>query len=147
MKKMKRAVSALLCIAVAFANVALVNADSAKVYSFSDPGFMSDADFFGVYDSTQKRWTNAGKINYEAPSGTAGLSMDDVKKAVMNGDYASAKIAYKQYYVEKSKTFGINRSGSNTKEGRLASRLFENQMLYNENAVTLIDIFSVGQIE
>ena len=147
MKKMKRAVSALLCIAVAFANVALVNADSAKVYSFSDPGFMSDADFFGVYDSTQKRWTNAGKINYEAPSGTAGLSMDDVKKAVMNGDYASAKIAYKQYYVEKSKIFGINRSGSNTKEGRLASRLFENQMLYNANAVTLIDIFSVGQSE
>ena len=46
MKKMKRAVSALLCIAVAFATVSLVNADSSKVYSFSDPGFMSEADFF-----------------------------------------------------------------------------------------------------
>ena len=59
---------------------------------FSDPGYMSDEDFFGKYDGEDVE--RKGKFNYE--------KLPLVEKYVKQGDYECAKIELAKYFQNKS---------------------------------------------
>ncbi len=62
-------------------------------YIEGDPGDMSDADFFGVWDSENGVWTTESLFAYDLYPG-----LEPVKEAVMDGDYDLAKEELQAYY-------------------------------------------------
>ena len=111
-----------------------MSADGGYSYNFVDPGWMSDEDFFGVYDKERRVFTNPGKLNYDGFSGLAG-----VKELVEAGDYEGAKEAYKEYYVKKKERLKLSKS-STSKQDIIISKMYENQVMYNHVSATLVDM-------
>ena len=62
-------------------------------YIEGDPGDMSDADFFGVWDRENGIWTTESLFAYDLYPG-----LEPVKEAVMDGDYDLAKEELQAYY-------------------------------------------------
>ena len=110
-----------------------MSADGGYSYNFVDPDWMSDEDFFGVYDKEQGIFTNPGKLNYDGFSGLAA-----VKELVEAGDYEGAKEEYKAYYVKKKENLNLF-INSTSKTDVIVSRMYENQVMYNPLSATLVD--------
>ncbi len=66
---------------------------------YQDPQYMTDEEFFGVWDGT--KWTTEGKLDYSYASGLAA-----VEQAVMNQDYPLAKEMLMQYMRTRETDLG-----------------------------------------
>lgn len=64
-----------------------------NVSAFSDPGYLSDADFFGEWDAVNSIWMKPGKLNYNYSP-----ALSSVEAFVKQGDYDSASSALQSYY-------------------------------------------------
>ena len=68
---------------------------------FSDPQFISDETFFGVWDGVQ--WTKVPYFLYERYPGLAA-----VEEAAKEGNYEACKVRLLEYYREKYASFNIS---------------------------------------
>ena len=65
---------------------------------FVDPEYMSDEEFFGVWDAASNSWTTVGKFDYTYEGmETVG---EIVKSIGVGGDYTAAKQALFEYFTE-----------------------------------------------
>ena len=107
---------------------------------YGDPGYITDENFFGVWDAASQTWSTPGCFRYaDYPA------MAEVEAAVKLGDYAAAKTALLSYY----------RSVADTRISR-ASKPADKYKVYYEllsrNAYATgfisgqaIDVFEVGK--
>lgn len=108
---------------------------------FTDPQYMSDEAFFGVWDG--EKWSTEPKLDYENYMGLA-----QVESYAMVGDYESAKNALLQYYRERELQYARPTIGANNKKEILTAQLLKHNYTYNENSnAQLIDIATVESHE
>ncbi len=77
-----------------------------KDEEYTDPGWISDEDFFGVWNG--RRWTTTGKFDYSI-SGLAG-----VEAAVKEGDYVKAKEELLAYMKIRNQAPTVNTASRNS---------------------------------
>ncbi len=70
--------------------------------AFTDPQHMTDAEFFGVWDSAAGTWTQQGKLDYAFNS-----QMASVGEAVKMGDLALAKQRLLEYMRDKENKYSV----------------------------------------
>ena len=85
-----------------------------KDEEWKDPQYMTDAEFFGVWDGNA--WTQEGKLNYAYPG------MEPVGEAVKAGDIELAKIRLQEYYANRPAKTAISMASRNT---RMANALVD----------------------
>lgn len=108
---------------------------------FVDPQYMSDEEFFGVWDG--ETWSTQPALDYD---GYMGLSQ--VESYAMTGDYTSAKSALLQYYQERELQYSRPAIGNNDKTDILTAQLLEHNYTYNTNSnAQLVDIATVDSHE
>ena len=110
-------------------------------YNFVDNDkTMTDEELFGKFDASLGEWVIESKFDYDAYP-----NMGEVKQAAMeassDGDYTQAKIAFKEYYKEKKKSFNLL-APANSVEDDLTAKLNSEQMYYGQGT-TLLNIVSV----
>ena len=64
-----------------------------KDEEWTDMGYMTDAEFFGVWDGST--WKTAGKFNYDF------LGLESVRDAAKEGNYTLAKECLQNYYAKR----------------------------------------------
>ena len=83
--------------------------------AWSDPQYMTDAEFFGVWDGS--KWTTQGKLNYDYEgvdkSGKV-ISLKPVEEAVKAGDLTLAKDRLQDYYAARKPKTTISKTSRNT---------------------------------
>lgn len=77
-----------------------------KDEEYTDPDWISDEDFFGVWNG--RRWTQTGKFDYSVSG------MEPVETAVKDGDYEKAKVELLTYMKNRNQAPTVNVASRNS---------------------------------
>ena len=122
-------------------------------YDFSDPSswdeplekYPTDEELFGVWDEAQGKYTTEPVLDYDYVS-AYGLSLSAVEAAAKAGDYQTAKVELKQYYLDKIANRGFTNTGSNSSYEIMVAQLLLQNFHFNGNSNhSVADIFYIGE--
>ena len=89
---------------------------------YTDPMVISDADFFGVWGSSD--WTTSPMLDYEAYPG-----LEAVENSVRASDYTAAKEELLEYYRNKCAGYSMKMQGDGSTKQYLDYIMYKNNML------------------
>ncbi len=87
-------------------------------YDYGDQQWLSDEEFFGLYDAAAETWTKEPYFDYETYT-----ELSEVETAVKAGDYALAKNLITEYYKNKFKNQPRTLTSANDKATLLKAQL------------------------
>ena len=128
---MKRIISIILSMTILMVSVSFVDVVSASESVFTDPGRLSDEEFFGVWENGS--WVVKSKINYDYCQ-----ELKTVENDVKSGDYYKAK-ADLMYYYQNRKLEPVLSSSRDP----LSAKAQYNDIYYSQAPIS--DVFEVSE--
>ena len=101
---------------------------------------LCDENFFGVWDSSARRWAKQPKLDYD------NYDLDYVEQAAKSGDYELAKYELYNYYILRQREWNLDKNVSSTKKDRLTADLLCKNFMYNANSgISPLELLYVDQ--